>query len=302
MIFTSGTALSALRPGVHEWYGLGYNRYPEQFSQIFEMLKSEMNYERDVNMYGLGVARVRPEATQTEYDFMGEGFRFDYIPVDYSNGIKISHQAIRDNLYMKLGEEFTKELGNSFRECKEIVAARLFNSAFSSSITYADGLQLCSSAHLLSGGGTFANTPSVDCDLSELAIENAVQQIQAYTDDRGKLRRVVPQMLIVPRGEQFNANRILMSNLRSGTAENDINVLNAQKVFSKGIMVYQYLTDADAWFIQTDAAKGMRYFQREPLQIQSDVEFDTDAIKIKGYEAYSVGCTDLMGIWGTAGA
>lgn len=301
MLFTTGSAISALRPGIKDWWGLGYQRYPEQFSQVFEMKTMDMNYDRDVNIYGMGLARVRPEGAGTEYDYMGEGFKYDYIPVDYSNGFKISHQAIRDNLYMQLGEQYTTELGNSFRETKEVVCARVLNSAFSNTITYADGNQLCYNAHQLAGGGTFANTPDVAADLSELSLTNAVIQIEGWTDDRGKLIRTQARKLIVHRANRPVMERLLKSDLRVGTNFNDINVIKASQYVQDG-MVYQYLTDEDAFFIKTDCPLGLTYKQREALAIQSDVEFNTDSILVKGYEAYAVGCTNVMGVWGSPGA
>lgn len=301
-LITSGSALSALRPGIHDWWGLGYKMRPEQFSQIFEMLTTSLNYERDVNMYGLGYAKVRPEGTTTEYDEMGEGFKYDYIPVIYSNGARVTHQAIINNQYMKMGEEVTKELGNSMRETKEIVMASFLNSAFSTSRLYADGNQLCYSAHLLSGGGTFSNVPALDADLSEAMLEQAVTQIRSYTDDRGKKRRVEAKRVIVHPKNEFEIQRILKSELRVGTADNDINVLKSGRYLPGGYIVYDYLTDEDAYFIQTDCPKGLRYFQKQAVMFSNTVEFDSDDIKIKAVEEYSGGCTDVMAIWGCQGA
>lgn len=299
---TSGAALSALRPGIHDWWGLGYMRRPEEYAQIFEMLRSDMYFERDVNMYGLGLAKVRPEGVETEFDSMGEGFKIDYIHAGYSNGFEITHQAVVDNLYMKVGEEYTAELGNAMRETKEIVCANILNYAFATTFTYADGNQLCYATHTLSGGGTFSNTASVASDLSEVALEQAVTQIRGYTDDRGKKILVRPKQLIVHPSDEFEARRILDSVLQSNTAENNLNVLRDGKYIPGGVMVYDYLTDVDAWFVQTDCPKGLRYFQREDLIIDSDVEFKTDSILVKAFERYSAGCTNVMGIWGSPGA
>lgn len=301
-LITTGSALSALRPGIHDWWGLGYERYPEQFSKLFEILKTSMNYERDVNMYGMGLPKIRPEGAASEFDEMGEGYRYDYVPFILSNATRITHQAIINNQYMQMGEEATKELGNGGREAKEIICANVLNRAFSSSQTFADGNQLCYASHSLSGGGTFANVPSVDVDISEAAIEQAVIDIQGYTDDRGKKRRVMPKQLIVHRNDQFEAARILKSDLRVGTADNDLNALKAGGYMPGGVFVYQYLTDSDAWFIQTDCQKGLRLFQREALQFSTKEDFLTDDIMIKFIEQYSVGCTDVMAIYGCQGA
>lgn len=301
-MITTGSALSLLRPGLNDLWGLGYKRNPEYFSQIFEMLTSNMNYERDVNIYGLQAAAVRPETTATQLDDMAEGFKYDYVHVDYSTGFKVSHQQIRDNLYMQFGAKQGQEMGDAHRETREIVCSRLFNSAFTSALTYADGQNLCSRSHLYSAGGTYSNMPDVDADLSELAIEQAVSQIMRYTDDRGKLHQVNPLRILVPTQEWANVARLLKSQLRTGTPNNDINVLNAEGIFSKGHMVYKFLDDPDAWFIQTDCGDGFKYFQREGLTIKSYVEDPTDCIIVQSREAFSAGCTNTMAIWGSPGA
>lgn len=301
-MITMGSALDLLRPGLNDIYGLGYARYPEQFSQIFEMLTSTMYFERDVNVYGLGTARVRPEGAPTELDDMAEGFKYDYVHVDYANGFKVTHQQVRENQYMQFGTKGATDLGNGFRETKELVVSRILNSAFANTLTYADGQPLCSRAHLYSGGGTYSNMPDVDVDLSEKAITDAVTQIMKWKDDRGKKRMVKLRMPIVPPEEWANMSRLMKSQLRVGTPNNDINVINANGIFLKDPMVYQYLDDPDAWFIQTDCDYGLRFFQREAYNLKSYVEDSTDCIIVQAKEAYSAGCTDTMAIWGSPGA
>jgi hypothetical protein len=300
-IITSGSALSALRPGIHDWWGLGYKLRPEQFSKIFEMLTTSLNYERDVNMYGLGLAKVRPEGAPTEMDEMGEGFKYDYIPLVYSSGTKITQLAVLNNQYMRMGEEATKELGNSMRETKERVMASFLNLAFSNTRVYADGNPLCYSAHLLAGGGTFSNVPALDADLSEAMLEEACTNIRSYTDDRGKKRIVMAKQAIVHPKWEFEIQRILNSDLRVGTADNDINVLKSGRYLPGGYVVYDYLTDENAWFVQTDCPKGLRYFQKQNVQFSEWVDNLTDNINIKAIEEYSGGCTDVMAIYGCQG-
>lgn len=299
-IITSGSALSALRPGIHDWYGLGYKEIPEQYGKIFEKLTTSLNYERDVNMYGLGLARVVPESKGPEFDEMGEGFKYDYIPVVYGNAVMVTDLAIRNNQYMQMGQEAVMELGRSLRTTKEKVLASLFNSAFSTSRVYADGNQLCYNAHLLSGGGTFSNVPTLDADLSEAMLEQACTQIRSYKDDRGKPIVTRAKKLIVHSKWEFEAQRILKSDLRAGTADNDMNVLKSGRYIPE-MMVYDYLTDENAYFIQTDCPKGVRYFQKQAFRTHEWVDDLTDNINIKAIEEYSFGCTNVMSIWGCQG-
>jgi hypothetical protein len=300
-LFTQSNEISALRPGIHGWWGLGYDMIPEQYSQIFATLKSTLNYEKDVNMFGLGIAKVRPEGTATEYDTMGEGFNYVYYPVPFSMGATITHLAIINNQYMQVGEMHTKEIGRGMHEAKEIVCANIFNKATDSSLVYADGQPLLSQSHLLSGGGTYSNMLSINQDISEDALEQAVQQTRQYKDDRGKRILVECQKVIVHPNDEFEIQRILKSELRVGTADNDINVINAGRYFPKGFMVYRFLLNAGAWFVQTDIPQGLQYFQREELKIDMDHDFHTDNIFIKGYENWSVGCTNPMAVIGSPG-
>jgi hypothetical protein len=300
-LITRGSVLSALRPGVHAWWGLGYKRYDDEYDKIYETLRSEMNYELDVNVYGFGVGAVKPEGTPVQFDTMAQGYHYNYVHVPYGLGFQITHEAMQDNLYMKLAEQNTKELGRAMKEAKETVAASLLNLAFSSSPTFADGLSLCNSANLLSGGGTFSNVPSTAADLSELALEQALIGIGGYTDDRLKKTKIMARRLIVPKELDFEAGRILKSELRVGTANNDINMLKSGNYIPEGHYLNHYLTSPSAWFIITDCPQGMQHFVREDIRIDTDNDFQTDNILIKAYERYSFGCTDKHGIYGSNG-
>lgn len=301
-LINRGNIVSALRPGIHAWYGLAYNRYEDEYKDIFDILSSEMNYERDVNMYGFGMAAVKPEGTAVQYDTMAEGFAFNYVHVPYALGFMITHEAMMDNLYMKLAKQNTLELGKAMKEAKETVGANILNRAFNSSYTFADGVELCSTACVLSGGGTFANKLAVDADISESALEQAIIDIGGFVNDRSMKAKVMPRKLIIPRQLEFEVQRILKSSLRVATADNDINVINEGSYIPEGFVVNHYLTDTDAWFIKTDCMNGLQHFVREPIKIDTDVEFNTDNILVKAYERYSFGCTDKRGIYGSQGA
>ncbi len=301
-LITRGSIESALRPGIHDWYGLGYKLHPEQYTQIYKTLQSSMNYERDVNMYGLGVASVRPEGTASTADTMAEGFAFNYVHIDYSNMFLLTHQAQRDNQYMKIAEAGLKELGNSMREYLELAGSNLLNLAFSNTVTYADGLELCSTANLLSGGGTFSNKLAVDADFSEASLEQAMIDLGGAVNDRSLPREIKAQKLIIHRSNMFEADRVLKTELRVGTAENDINAIRAGSYLPGGSHVNHRLTDADAWFLITDCPQGMQHFQREAVRVDSDTDFHTDNIYYKAVASDSFGCTNKWGIFASAGA
>ncbi len=300
-LITRGSIISALRPGVHTWYGMGYDRYKDEYAQIYDLKSSEMDYERDVNMYGLGAGLVKPEGTAVTYDTMGEGFHYNYLHVAYANGFIITHEAMMDNLYMKVGEAGTKSLGKGMKEAKEIVSINLLHRAFNSSYTFADGLSLCNTANLLSGGGTFSNQLAVAADISEAAIEQSLIDIANFVDDRSLKSKIQARKIIIPVQSQFEIQRILKSQLRVGTSDNDINVINEGSYLPEGFFVSHYLQDNTAWFIKTDVENGLTMFVREPVKISTDEEFNTDNILIKAYERYSVGCTDKRAIYGSAG-
>lgn len=300
-LFTQSSAISALRPGVHGWWGLGYDMIPEQFSQVFQVLKTDKDYERDVNMFGLGVGKVRQEGASTEFDQMGEGFKYDYMPIPYSLGAQITHLAIINNQYMSVGEMHTKELGRGMHEAKEIVCANILNQAINSSFAYADGKSLLNATHLLSGGGTYSNMTSIGMDLSEYALEQIVKQTRDLKDDRGKRIMIDPQKVIVHAKNEFEVQRILDSELRVGTGDNDMNVIRAGKYFPKGHFVYRYLLDEDMWFVSTNVPQGLQYFQREALDVKLDSDFTTDNIRIRALEMYVAGCTNPMAIFGSPG-
>ncbi len=301
-LINRGNIVSALRPGINTWFGLSYNRYEDEYKQIFDLETSDMNCEKDVNVYGFGMAAVKPEGTAVQYDTMAEGFSFNYIHIPYGLGFSLTHEAMMDNLYMKLAKQNTLELGKSMKETKETVCANILNRAFSSSYVYADGIELCSTVNLLSGGGTFSNKLAVDADLSEAALEQALIDIAGFVNDRNMKAKVKARKIIVPKEYEFEIQRLLKSEMRVATADNDINVIKSGMYFPEGYVINHYLTDTDAWFIKTDCLNGLKFFEREGVKIDTDVEFNTDNILVKAYERYSAGLTDKRGIYGSQGA
>lgn len=301
-LINTGALAKALRPGVNTWFGNMYNQFPEEFSAIFDKEISAMNYEEDVNVHGFGLGVVKPEGTAITYDSMQQGFIKRYIHIVYGLGFIITREAIEDNLYMKLAKNNTEALAHSMKQVKETVAANILNRAFNSSYTGADALQLCSTAHLLSKGGTFQNRLTTDADLSEAALEQALIDIGGYVDDAGLKMSARGMKLIIPRQSEFEAQRILKSELQVNSAEHNLNILNAGRYIPGGFVVNHYLTDSDAWFIKTDVPNGLRHFERRAMQIDNDTEFDSDNMKFKATERYSFGWTDPRGIYGSQGA
>ncbi|MEI6183893.1 MAG: hypothetical protein WCP65_00080 [Bacteroidota bacterium] len=301
-MINTGAISKALRPGVNSWFGLAYNQYPEEYKQIFDTMMSSMNFEEDVNVNGFGLAAVKPEGMALSYDSMQQGFLKRYVHVTYALGYVISREAIEDNLYIKLAQQRSEALARSMKQTKENVAANILNRAFNSSYTGADALELCSTAHLLSKGGTFSNKIATAADLSEASLEQALIDIAGFVDDANLRMSARGMKLIIPRQLQFEAQRILKNMDRPGTAERDINAMVSLGMLPGGIVMNHYLTDTDAFFIKTDVAEGLKHFSRRALEIKDDSDFDTENVKFKASERFSFGWTDPRGIYGSPGA
>lgn len=302
MGINTGAIASALRPGVNTWWGLAYDRFADQFPLIFDTETSSMNYEEDVNMNGLGLATIKDEGMSVLFDTMSQAFKQQYKHVVYGLGFVITREAIEDNLYMKLAKDMTEGLAFSMKQTKETVAANILNRAFNPSYTGADGKELCSAAHLLSKGGTWSNTLAVAADLSEASLEQALIDIDGFTNDAGLKANVKGLRLIVPPALRFEAKRILGSDLQNDTANNALNAMKALGMLPGGFTVNNYLEDADAWFIKTNCPKGLRHFVRRAVAIDNDTEFTSDSVRFKATERYSFGWTDPRGIYGSPGA
>lgn len=302
MAINSGAIASALRPGVNSWFGLMYDRYPDQFQMIFDTETSNMAWEEDVNINGLGLATTKGEGMSVLFDTMSQAFKQQYRHVTYGLGFVITREAIEDNLYMTMAKAMTERLAFSMKQTKEIIAANVLNRAFNSSYTGADGKELCSTAHLLSKGGTISNTLAVAADLSEASLEQALIDIDSLLDDAGLRANVKGTRLIVPAALRFEAKRILGSDLQNDTANNAINAVKSLGMLPDGFTINNYLDDSDAWFIKTNCPKGMRHFVRRAAAVDNDTEFTSDNVRFKATERYSFGWTDFRGIYGSPGA
>lgn len=289
----------ALWPGVNAWYGKAYSEYPEEYKMLFDTYKTTKAFEEDVGIVSFGLAKVKSEGGAVEYEGERQGFITRYTPVEYALGFIITEIMIEDDQYKVVGERRAKGLAFSMRQTKETVAANVYNRAFTAGYTGGDGVVMVSASHPNVSGGTWSNLQSAD--ISELALEQAYIDIAKFTNDKGLKIAVQPQSLIIPVDLRFEAERILKSTHRNGTADNDINALNSMGMFSNGPVVNHYLTDTDAWFVRTNCPDGMKHFERRPDYFKMDEDFDTSNVKYKAAGRYAFGWTDPRAIYGSAG-
>jgi len=256
----------------------------------------------DIGIVGTGLAPVKSEGAPVSFDSIKQGFIDRYTMVAYALGINITHEMVMDDLYDSQGKKMVKYLARSMRKTRDIVGSNIYNSAFDSAVTYGDGVELISNAHLLEKGGTWSNRPTSYADLSEASLEQAVIDIGGFPDGNGINMEAVPKQLIVTLSDQFNAHRILFSDLRSGSANHDTNALKDMAMFSNGFTVGRHLSDADAWFVRTDIPDGMKYIEREKEKFFIDNEFTTMNAQYMAYARYDFGCSNKRGIYGNQGA
>lgn len=305
MPITTGSFAKFLTPGINAIFGASYKERTPQWDKYFDIENSSRNWEEDVGIVGFGLAPIKGEGGAIFSDTMVQGFVKRYTHVVYGLQFSVTREMWEDDLYMTPMKRRAQALAFSMHQTKEIVHANVLNRAFNSSYTGADGLELCSDAHLNAGaaGGTYRNELSVAADLSETAIEQACIDIYAFTDDRGNQIAAKPMMLIIPAGLTFTAGRILESELQNNSANNAINVLKAHGTIPN-VLVCNYLTDADAWFVKTDVPHGLKSIQRRPVSFEGAPmnDFDTENARYKATERYSCGNTDPRGIFGSPGA
>jgi hypothetical protein len=299
-VITTGNHPKALWPGIAAWWGRKYNEHNEECSQLFEIMPSSMAYEEDVEVTGFGYAPVKNEGKAASYDSEQQGTVTRYTHVAYSLGYIVTKEEIDDNLYQTVSMRRTEALAFSMRQTKENVAANVYNRAFSGTYPGGDGVAMLSASHP-TVNGTQSNIIPVAADLSEQALEDLCIQIMDAKNSRGLDISLMPKSLHVATANAFEATRILKSPLQNNTANNAINALNEMGSIPK-VMVSHYFTDADAWFIRTNAPRGMVGFQRVAIEFTRDNDFDTENAKAKAYERYKFGFTDFRGIYGSAGA
>jgi hypothetical protein len=302
MAISRAQLLKELLPGLNALFGLEYKKYGEEHKEIFETETSERSFEEETKLSGFSAAPVKNEGSALAYDNAQEAWTARYVHETIAMGFSLTEEAIEDNLYDSLSARYTKALARARAYTKQVKAASILNTAFTGGPTYGDGQVLCSTAHPLVSGGVNSNRPTVAADLNETSLEAAVIQIAAWTDERGLLIAAQPKKLIVPPSLQFVATRLLETELRVGTADNDINALKNNSSIREGYAINHYLTDTNAWFLMTDVPNGLKHFVRSPLQNGMDADFDTGNSRYKARERYSFGVSDPLGIFGSPGA
>jgi hypothetical protein len=304
MAISRAQLLKELLPGLNALFGLEYQKYGEEHKEIYETETSERSFEEEVKLSGFSAAPVKNEGSAIAYDNAQEAFTARYTHETIALGFSITEEAIEDNLYDSLSSRYTKALARAMSYTKQVKAASVLNQGFTGAgnPTYGDGQVLFSTAHPLVSGGVNSNTPSTPADLNETSLEAAVIQIAAWTDERGLLIAAKPRKLIVPPALMFVATRLLETELRVATADNDINAIRNNGSIPEGYSVNHFLTDTNAWFLCTDVPNGLKHFVRTPMQTSMDGDFDTGNVRYKARERYSFGVSDPLGMFGSPGA
>ena len=302
MAISRAQLLKELLPGLNALFGLEYARYGEEHKEIYETETSERSFEEETKLSGFSAAPVKNEGSAIAYDNAQEAWTARYNHETIALGFSLTEEAIEDNLYDSLSARYTKGLARAMSYTKQVKAAAVLNNGFSSAYTGGDGVSLFSTAHPLVSGGTNGNTPATQADLNETSLENAVIAIAGWTDERGLLIAAKPQKLVVPPALQFVATRLLETELRVGTNNNDINAIKNNGSIPDGYTINHFLTDTNAWFLCTDVPNGMKHFVRTPLSNSMDGDFDTGNVRYKSRERYSFGWSDPLGMYGSSGS
>jgi hypothetical protein len=302
MAISRAQLLKELLPGLNALFGLEYKKYGEEHKEIFETETSDRSFEEETKLSGFNAAPVKNEGAAMAYDNAQEAWTARYTHETIAMGFSLTEEAIEDNLYDSLSARYTKALARAMAYTKQVKAAAILNNAFAAGVTYGDGQVLCSTSHPLVNGGTNSNRPTTPADLNETSLEAAVIQIAAWTDERGLLIAAKPNKLIIPPALQFVATRILETELRVSTADNDINALKNNGSIPGGYAINHYLTDTNAWFLTTDVPNGLKHFVRTPMSTSMDADFDTGNSRYKARERYSFGVSDPLGLYGSPGA
>ena len=291
-----------LEPGLNTLFGLEYDSYPAEYAPVFSANTSQRAFEEDVLLEGFGLAPVKGEGAAVSYDAASQQWTARYQHETIALAFSITEEAEEDGQYGSIASRYAKALARSMSSTKEIKAANVLNNAFSGSgVLGGDGKTLCATNHP-SGAGSQSNALATAADLSETSLEQILIQIADMKDDRGLRIAAQGTMLVIPTAYTFVAERLLESQLRTGTADNDINAVRSGGYLSKGYHVMRRMTDSDAFFVTTDVPDGLKHFQRSPLKKGMEGDFETGNVRYKVRERYSFGFTDWRGVFGTGGA
>jgi hypothetical protein len=304
MAISRAQLLKELLPGLNALFGVEYRRYGEEHKEVYETETSERSFEEETKLSGFSAAPVKNEGNAIAYDNAQEAWTARYTHETIALGFSLTEEAVEDNLYDTLSARYTKALARAMAYTKQVKGANVLNNGFTTGGAYngGDGVPLFSASHPLVTGGVNSNIPATPADLNETSLEAAVIQIAAWTDERGLLIAAKPAKLIIPPALQFVATRLLETELRVGTADNDVNALKNNGSIPEGYAINHFLTDTNAWFLTTDVPNGMKHFVRSPLGTSMDGDFDTGNVRYKARERYSFGWSDPLGMYGSQGA
>ena len=300
-VINSGSFAKALWPGVNAWYGRAYDAYPEEYTKLFDKSTSSKAFEEDVGVSSFGLAVQKSEGAPISYDSERQGFITRYQHAVYALGFIITREMMEDDQYDVIGKRKAEGLAFSMRQTKEVIGANVYNRAFNSAYTGGDGVSLISASHANIKGGTWSNQIATAADISEASLEQACIDIAGFTNDAGLLIAVRPEALVIPRQLIFEAKRILGTDGRVGTDNNDLNAIKTLGSIPT-VITNHFLTDTDAWFIKTNVQNGMKYMERRADSFDMDNDWDTENAKFKATARYSFGWTDPRALYGSAGA
>jgi hypothetical protein len=304
MAISRAQLMKELVPGLNALFGQEYKRYPEEHRDIYTIESSERSFEEETKITGFGPAQIKPEGSAIAYDEAQESYTARYTHETIAIGFAVTEEAFEDNLYDSLSSRYTKALARSMAHTKQVKAASVLNNAFAATgFNGGDGVPLCAINHpLVLGGATNSNTTATPADLNETSLENAAVQIAGWLDDRGLLIAAKPRKLIIPAAQMFTATRLLRSQYRPGTADNDINAIYTNGTIPEGYAVNHWIVDPRTWYIVTDVPNGLKHFTRVALKTSNDPDFDTGNLRFRARERYSFGWSDPLGIYGTKGS
>ena len=301
MAISRSQLVKELEPGLNALFGLEYSRYENEHAEIFMTETSDRAFEEEVMLSGFGSAEVKQEGAPVVFDQANEAYTARYTHETIALAFAITEEAIEDNLYDRLASRYTRALARSMANTKQVKAAAVLNNGFDSNYKGGDGVQLLANNHPLANGGTFSNILATAADLNETSLEQSLIDIAGFVDERGLKIALQGRKLVIPKEQQFTAERVLRSPLRVGTADNDINAIKNMGMIPEGYRVNHFLTDTDAFFILTDAPNGLKQFVRSPIKTAIEGDFDTGNVRFKARERYSFGWSDPRGIFGSPG-
>jgi len=302
MAISRAQLLKELLLGLNALFGLEYTKYGEEHKELFETETSERSFEEETKLSGFNAAPVKNEGNAIAYDNAQEAWTARYQHETIALGFSVTEEAVEDNLYDSLSARYTKALARAMAYTKQVKGAAIINTGFTGGPTYGDGQVLFSTAHPLVSGGTNSNTFSTQADLNETSLEAAIIQIAGWTDERGLLIAAKPRKLVVPPALMFVATRLLETELRVGTTNNDVNAIKSLGSIPEGFRVNHFFTDTNGWVIVTDVPNGLKHFVRTPLANSMDGDFDTGNVRYKSRERYSFGASDPLGVFGSSGS